>query len=357
MKKYALLVGLLVIVGAYACKSTDPTKPSEDPTTEKPDTTDTNDDDPASVDAAFDPSKTAVENFGQLRVQGNRIVNAAGQNVQLRGMSLFWSQWMGQYYQPETVQWLATNWQATVVRAALAVEHDGYLDNPEREKAKVKAVIDGALAAGLYVIIDWHDHHAEDHLAEAKAFFGEMAQTYGSHPHIIYEPYNEPLNVSWTNVLKPYFEALIDTIRTHDPDNLIVCGTRQWSQRVDEAAYNPLDDPNVAYTLHYYAATHKQSLRDIALTALNKGVALMVTEYGTCEASGDGFFDKAETEKWWKFLDDHRISHCNWSVADKVEGTAALKPGAPGKGGWTDSQLTASGAFVRAHLRSKNPAE
>ena len=51
---------------------------------------------------------------------------------------------------------------------------------------------------------------------------------------MLYEPFNEPLNVSWANVLKPYHEAVIDTIRQSDPDDIVIVGTRNWSQEVDE---------------------------------------------------------------------------------------------------------------------------
>src|SRR4051812_38066252 len=43
-----------------------------------------------------------VGRHGALRVAGNRIVDASGEPLQLRGMSLFWSQW-SQYYAPGTV--------------------------------------------------------------------------------------------------------------------------------------------------------------------------------------------------------------------------------------------------------------
>lgn len=297
----------------------------------------------------------AVAQYGQLRVQGNRVVDKDGKPVQLRGMSLFWSQWIGKYYTPQTVKWLKDDWRCTVVRAAMAIDSDGYLKNPEAEKQKVITVVDAAIEQGLYVIIDWHDHEAEKHTEQANIFFAEMAQRYGDEPNVIYEIYNEPLNVSWSGVIKPYSEAVIAAIRQHDPDNLVICGTRNWSQQVEEAANDPIKLPNVAYTLHFYAATHKQWLRDVAARALSKGIALMVTEFGTCEASGDGVLDKTEMQAWWQFLDENKISWCNWSLADKVETSAALKPGAKTTGGWTDAEISPSGLFVREELRAKNP--
>ncbi len=302
-------------------------------------------------------SPTPVQTHGKLRVQGNRIVDKNGKPVQLRGMSLFWSQWIGQYYNADAVNWLANDWRCTVVRAALAVEPDGYLKNPEKEKQKIIAVVDAAVKAGIYIIIDWHDHNAHKHTDAAVKFFGEMARRYGKLPNVIYEPYNEPLqNADWSKQIKPYHEAVIREIRRYDPSNIVVCGTRSWSQKVDEASLDPIKLPNVAYTLHFYATTHKQWLRDAATTAMKNGVALMVTEFGTTEASGDGVIDYEETKKWWEFLDAHHISWCNWSVADKVEAAAVLKPGASARGRWKDAEITPSGRFVRDELRRKNPA-
>lgn len=299
--------------------------------------------------------QTVVDQYGQLGVKGVHIVDKKGAPVQLRGMSLFWSQWRGQFYNYESLKWLKEDWRCTIVRAAMAVERGGYAQNPKQEKEKVFAVIDAAIELGLYVIVDFHAHEAEKYTREAKKFFAEVAKKYGHHPNIIYELWNEPLDQSWSGVIKPYHETIIKTIRKHDPDNIIVCGTRQWSQRVDEAALDPIKRENIAYTLHFYAGTHQEELRDIAQKAIDQGVALFVTEYGTTNANGDGPVNEEETKRWWDFLDRHKISHCNWSVADLNESSAALQKGASATGGWPVEQITKSGQFVRNELRAKNP--
>lgn len=294
---------------------------------------------------------SVVQQFGQLRVQGNRIVAEDGQPVRLRGMSLFWSQWMPQYYNADTVRWLKEDWGITLIRAAMAVEEGGYLTDPGTEKARIEAVVDAAIAEGIYVIIDWHDHHAEQHLTQATQFFSEMAQKYGGYPNVLFEPYNEPLSVGWSDVIKPYHEQVLQVIRPHS-DNVVILGTRTWSQEVDVASEDPVSSGNVAYTVHFYASTHKQSLRDRVSTALSNGVAIFATEWGNCEATGNGALDFASTSEWLTFFEENYISDANWAVADKQESCAALKPGASSSGGWRAGHLTASGVWMRDSLRA-----
>lgn len=296
-----------------------------------------------------------VDHYGHLSVNGNVILGEKGDTVQLRGMSLFWSQWMPQYYNEDCIMWLKNDWKCTVVRAAMGVEKGGYLEHPEEEKASVIRAVDAAIAQGIYVIIDYHSHEAHNNPNAAITFFSEIAQKYGKYPNVIYEIYNEPLaNPSWKEDLKPYAEKVIKAIRKHDQDNMVIMGSRQWSQKVSEVADNPLKDTNIAYALHFYPHTHRQWLRDEAGYALDKGIALFVSEMGTCDASGNAHFAPEETRIWLDFLDKHKISWCNWSIADKEETASVLKPGASGKGNWTEEELTESGKLIRDELILKN---
>ncbi|MCU0416205.1 MAG: glycoside hydrolase family 5 protein [Cytophagaceae bacterium] len=299
---------------------------------------------------------TIVEKYGQLTVKGTAMVSAtSGDTVQLVGMSLFWSQWMGQFYNASMVKTLRDDWKATVVRAAMGVEMGGYSENPAEELIKIREVVDACIAKGIYVIIDYHSHEAHKNPEMAKKFFAEMAKRYGTYPNVLYEIYNEPLQyTSWNKDIKPYAEQVIAAIRTYDPDNIVIVGTRQWSQKVTEAAINPIADKNTMYTLHFYAGTHKQWLRDEAKAAMEKGIALFVTEYGTCDASGNNNYDPVETQLWFEFLDQYKISYCNWSIADKDETASALKPGSNAYGGWSDSDLTESGLLVKENMIMKN---
>ncbi len=296
-----------------------------------------------------------VEKYGQLSVKGNYIMSQYGDTVQLRGMSMFWSQWMWQYYNAGVVKWLKEDWKCTVIRIAMGVENGGYLDNSYDEKQKVIKMVDAAIANGIYVIIDYHSHEAHNNPEPAKKFFTDMAKKYGNSPNVLYEIYNEPLkDISWHKDLKPYAEAVIAEIRKYDPDNIVICGTRQWSQLVSEAANNPVRDSNAVYTLHYYAASHGQYLRDEAKMALDKGICIFVSEFGTCEYTGNGKLDYEASTEWFNFLDKYKISWCNWSVSDKEETASILMPGAKYSGKWKTEELTPSGQFIRDEMITKN---
>lgn len=297
---------------------------------------------------------TPVEIHGALMVEGNRIVDRKGKPVQLRGMSFFWSQWMEKYYNDRVVKWLVNDWKVTVVRAAMGVKHEdsetGYLFGGS-DKYKVEEIVKAAIKYGIYVIIDWHDYYAHEHTRSAKRFFEMMSKKYGGYPNVIYEIYNEPVKADWSEEVKPYAEEVIAEIRALDSDNLIVIGSPHWCQDVDEPAKDPIDGRNLAYSLHFYAATHGEALRDKAQFALEKGLALFATEFGTCLASGDGFLDSVSTMQWFEFLDKHAISWCNWSIADKEETSSALIPGARWNGSWSHDELTSSGRIIRRKLR------
>lgn len=312
----------------------------------------------ATNDKPVEATITPVEQFGSLSVEDAKIVGQDGTPAVLKGISWFWSTtgWKQErFYNKDAVQHVTKDWNASLVRAAMGVEVEGgYLTDPDGNRERVKTLVDAAIEQGIYVLIDWHSHHAEDHTEAAVEFFTDMATRYGHAPNVIYEIYNEPLNdTDWSTVIKPYAETVIGAIRTIDPDNLIVVGTRSWSQDVDEAAKDPITGfENIAYTLHFYAGSHGEELREKAREAMSLGAALFVTEWGTVDANGDGDVATKSTKAWLDFMDEHGLSHANWSLSDKVEGASLLKNGVSETGPWTAADLTTSGVFVLEILAS-----
>lgn len=301
--------------------------------------------------------ETIVEKHGLLQVKGTHIVDKNNEAVSLAGNSFFWSNpsWGGaKFYNKDIVKWLVKDWNTQIIRLPLAADtevKDGYLYEPEVNQQAVERLVNAAINEGIYVIIDWHSHHAEQTEKQAIDFFKKMAEKYGKYPNVIYEIYNEPLKVSWDSVVKPYAERVIKAIRQIDPDNLIIIGTPNWSIDIDLVSHNPISDPNLAYTFHFYAGTNFEWKSGKMKKAIQNGTPLFVTEWGTVNSDGDGKVHTESVIRWMKLLKKYKLSHCNWSVNDKTEGASILKPGADIKGGWTDDDLTPSGKLVKKYIR------
>lgn len=307
----------------------------------------------------FAPAQaTPVGDHGALSVKGTHVVDAHAQPVALNGVSFFWDNtgWGGEkFYTAGAVRTFAREWNVSLIRAAMGVDaKGGYFDDPKGNQGRVDMVVKTAIKEGVYVIIDWHSHHAHDKPDQAVAFFSKMAAKYGKHPNVIYELYNEPLNtVDWHSQVKPYAETVIDAIRKVDPDNLIIVGSPAWDQDVDVAAADPITGrDNIVYSLHFYAGTHKDDLRKKAAKAIALGAPLFVSEWGSVNADGNGAVDAAETARWQQFMADNCLSQANWAVSDKKEGAAMFKPGTRGDGHWTDGDLTPSGRLTRDIVRN-----
>ncbi|MEL7022927.1 MAG: glycoside hydrolase family 5 protein [Pseudomonadota bacterium] len=310
------------------------------------------------------PITSPIAKHGQLGIKNGQVVDRNGRPFSVAGPSLFWHNkgWAhngglepGAYYNARVVAAARRLWRASIIRTAIGVErYGGYIDEPDYAWQKLTTVADSAIAEGMYCIVDWHTHHAEDHIDVAVEFFQRVARRYVGMPNIIYEIYNEPLPAAeWRSVIKPYAAEVIRAIRAVDGRNLIVVGTSTWSQDVDLASEDPiLGDPSLAYTLHFYAGSHGEALRDKARVAISRGLPLMVTEWGAVAANGDGDADQVETRRWMSFLREHGLSHCVWSLHSKEEGASILKPHTAPDGSWGTEQLTATGQLTTGIIRN-----
>lgn len=306
-----------------------------------------------------------VSQNGAIRRKGSKIVGTSDEPVQVAGPSLYWSIWGGEkLYNSDVIRTVATGWNASLVRAAIAVEYPGgYLKKPEQQINYAKTVVDAAIENGIYILVDWHDHNANQHIPAAKEFFSEMARTYQNTPNIIWEIWNEPDNENGTgnngydtwDDIRNYADSIIPVIRQYS-SNLIVVGTPNWSADPATASKAPLTDSNVAYTLHFYAGTHGASLRKNAETAMSNNVAVFITEFGITDASGGKtdstlYLDEAAT--WLDWADFNGISWANWSLSNIDEGCSELVPTASTKGVWTDADLSESGRWIHGRLLAR----
>lgn len=279
-----------------------------------------------------DSVMTPYEAHGKLSVSGTKLVDKNGNTYRLKGASTHGIAWFPQYVSYDTFKYLRDNFGVNVVRIAMyTAEYAGYCSGGNKEELKdlVKKGVDAATQLGLYVIIDWHilsDSNPQQNKAEAISFFSEMSSLYKNQDNVIYEICNEPNGgTSWADI-KSYAMEVIPAIRGNDSDAIIVVGTPTWSQDVDVASFDKITGyDNIMYALHFYAATHKQWIRDKAQTAINNGLALFVTEFSICDASGNGALDINEANLWLDFLNKNGISFVGWSLSNKAESSAMFQ--------------------------------
>ena len=298
-------------------------------------------------------AQTPVKKYGQLQVRGSQLCDQNGQPVILRGVSLGWHNLWPRFYNKGAVDELTDKWHASVIRAAMGVKiEDNYLENPSFALQCMTPVIEEAIKDGVYVIIDWHAH--DMYTDKAAEFFGKMSAKYGKYPNVIYELFNEPVEDSWES-LKQYATTVIKAIRANDPDNIILMGCPHWDQDIDKVAASPIEGvSNVMYTVHFYAATHKQYLRDRMQKAVEGGLPVFVSECAGMEASGDGPLNEEEYDKWIDLMERLKISWVNWSLSDKNETCSMLLQRAKADGNWTDDVIKPWGKLVRKTLLKYN---
>ncbi|NED32609.1 cellulase family glycosylhydrolase [Streptomyces sp. SID8499] len=314
---------------------------------------------PPPSDGGGTPTGTPVGVNGQLHVCGVHLCNQYNHPIQLRGMSTHGIQWFSQCYNAASLDALATDWKADLLRIAMYVQEDGYETDPAGFTSRVNGLVDMAEARGMYALIDFHTLTPGDpnyNLDRAKTFFASVAARNAAKKNVIYEIANEPNGVSWA-AIKNYAEQVIPVIRAADPDAVVIVGTRGWSSlgvsdgsNESEIVNNPVNAANIMYTFHFYAASHKDNYRATVSRAASQ-LPPFVTEFGTVSATGGGAVDQASSTAWLDLLDQLKISYANWTYSDAPEGSAALKPGTCGGSDYGGSAvLTESGALVKSRI-------
>lgn len=303
------------------------------------------------------PSNAAsfVSTHGRLSVKGTKIVDSKGKTVQLKGVSTHGLSWYPEYVSKEAFKSLRDQWGANTVRLAMyTAEYNGYCVSSNANKKQLKNTIDKGVKAatdlGMYVIIDWHilsDGNPNQYKSQSISFFKEMAKKYKSNKNVIYEICNEPNgSTSWSQI-KSYAKSVIKEIRAIDPNAIIIVGTPNWSQNVDQAAKSKITGyKNIMYSFHFYANTHKSSMRSKLEDTLKKGLPVFVSEFGISEASGNGSVSTSQGDTWIKLLNKYKVSYICWNFSNKNESSALIKSTSKKLSNWKETDLTSSGKWI-----------
>lgn len=296
---------------------------------------------------------------GALRVEGTKLVGANGEAVQLYGMSTHGLAWFPQYANKDAFRTLRDDWKTNCIRLALYTdEYGGYCSGGNREELKrlVENGVQWATELGMYVIVDWHVLNDRDPNVNKQAaieFFREMSAKWKDQGNIIYEICNEPNSGADWGKIKTYANEVIPVIRANDANAVIIVGTPTWSQEIDKALESPLEYENIMYALHFYAATHTDWLRERCERCVNAGLPVFISEFGMCDASGNGNNDFVQTEKWMELIDRYQLGYICWNLANKNETSSVILSGCAKTSDWTEGELSEAGKWIRAWFRTK----
>ena len=217
------------------------------------------------VSGTVDCTNYAVER-GKLALDGIQLVDEIGilfNCVEYHPMVC------SMQYNPEcitkdAIEYLVTNLGDNVYRPVVYVDPwlDGYSNNAEYYDPFIQNIVQWCKELGIYVIIDWHiigdpnaylNKYYQGTHGLPVDFFDSYSAMYQNETHVIYEIANKPYNVNWDNLVW-YHNLIIDTIRAHDADAIIIGGTPGYSTEINKAFAEPVTSPhNVFYAFHFYA--------------------------------------------------------------------------------------------------------
>lgn len=308
------------------------------------------------------PGEIPFETHGKLSVKGTDIVDMNGDKYQLKGVSTHGITWFPDYVNKEAFETLRDDWDANLIRLAMYTDTgDSYGYCSGGDKDEILALVDKGVSAatelGMYVIVDWHilsDSDPNNHIDDAKEFFDKVSKKYAAQENVIYEICNEPNGGTQWSSVKSYAETIIPVIRANDKDALIIVGTPNWSQDVDIASQDPITGyDNIMYAVHFYAATHKDDLRNKVKTALDNGLPVFVSEFSLCDASGNGGIDYDSSDEWFELINENNLSYSSWSLCNKNETSALIKSDSTATGSFSDGDLSDTGKYVRDRIMGK----
>ncbi|MBR0437333.1 MAG: glycoside hydrolase family 5 protein [Clostridia bacterium] len=308
---------------------------------------------PNGASNAVEDGRARPSSCGRLRVVDGKLCSESGEGVMLRGVSTHDLITVESFLNDDLFRELSEDHGVNLVRLAVytyGVGVIGYCTKGDRQRYEENVAKGVALAKAndMYALIDWHilsDGDPNTYLDDAKAFFAKMAETYRDSDNVLYEICNEPNGVDWQTV-RSYAEAVIPVIREKDPDSVVIVGNPDWSKDLKSVAADPLAFDNILYTLHFYAATHGQDVRDMTEAASKAGLPIFVSEFGITASSGGFPRDTESADQWIALLEREHISYCMWALSKAPEACSMVRSTVPKYSGFEQSDYTETGLWL-----------
>jgi endoglucanase len=230
----------------------------------------------------------------RLQVQGNKLLNAKGEAVWLRGVNIASLEWSNQgEHMDEAFHQAMAGWRANVIRMPVAQDRwfgkaAHQADHGAGYRTIVDRLVETCAGAGAYIDLDLHwsntgkwsneggklsQHEMPDQFSIL--FWRDVATRYKNHPNVIFGLYNEPHDVSWsvwrdggnvsekpskrdTNQVPISYEAvglqkLYDTVRSAGAENVVTISGLEWGYDLSGVLQgHAIQGTNIVYETHPY---------------------------------------------------------------------------------------------------------
>jgi len=220
-----------------------------------------------------------------LHVEGNKIKDAEGHVVVLRGLSApeigMVKEWYGihdyidRITNPDDPNGNSPGWYTRVIRYSVCPNDSHIKDSPlvfnsydaddpnnEAVYEALKDAADYGATKGVYTIINLgYSTLIADKVAETNAFWNYMAPRFANDGNVLFELFSEPTDGAgnW-GLVKGRMQAWVNIVRTYTADNICLVTGPCYSQQIGQAATNPVEGDNIVYTMHFYGATWRTGL-------------------------------------------------------------------------------------------------
>ena len=226
----------------------------------------------------------------KLRASGNHLMNAEDQTVMLHGVMPSDPAVLSRkgQFQPEFFRDLAVE-GANVVR--IPIHPERWERDPDYLWRYLDPIVAWNGENGIYTIIDLHfigniatssGMQMPDIRTPSKEFaldfWRVVAAYFKNAPHVIYEIFNEPAEISAAD-WRINAQDLVDAIRGAGADQLIIVGGVEYSRNLSWVLQAPIEGENIAYAAHIYPA-HSSSSWDYWFGDISKEHPVLVTEWG-----------------------------------------------------------------------------
>lgn len=288
------------------------------------------------------PNPTGTGGLSSLHVQGNRLVNASGQTVQLRGVNRSGTEYMcvqgtNIFDGPSDAASIQAikSWHAHVIRVPLNEDCwlgiNGVGVGGAQYQQAIISYVNLINQNGLYVVLDLHWNAAgttkatgQQDMADADhapAFWTSVANAFKGNNTVIFDLYNEPHSIPWScwknggSCGAPFpiagMQQLVDAVRSTGSTNVLMLGGLQWSNDLTGWLANKPVDPqnNLAASWHVYNfnSCNNTGCFNSQMSPVAQQVPVIAGEMGENDCA-HGFID---TVMGW--LDTQSQSYLGWS--------------------------------------------